>query len=226
MKGKRHLTFALVLIILSLSVPLSAVPRIQSYIVGSIYEYNTYGLYPGTDAESWLMASSTFDYRAVGYWQPAGGPAPAYDQMDVYVMIGVPKGETGRIWIDGVEITGFDNMIPADVNANPSLYEHDPVQYSDFKFVALGQVDNAGVNAYNYDHGMIYEPGWGSEITVSVTVEGYRWVHFDAIGIDLAGQTFVNPYSHDATMVPEPGTLSLLGIGLLGMVPLLRRKKR
>jgi hypothetical protein len=33
------------------------------------------------------------------------------------------------------------------------------------------------------------------------------------------------PGSGPGTAAPEPGTLSLLGLGLLGMIPILRRKK-
>jgi len=218
-----------------------AVPRLQTYIVGSKYYRNYY-----IDRTSWITSSQNFDLKVVGYWKPynpktyywgKGSPIrcfpshkPAYDFMKTYVVIVVPEDQSGQVWINGVEITSFtdyQNAIPSGVNPKPYLRRHKPARYGKFNFTEVGTLDNDQVNAWHYDHGVIRKPGWGDEILLDVVVRGYDWVHFDAIGVNSKGRTFTNPISYDATYfaTPEPGTLSLLGLGLLGLVPLLRRKK-
>lgn len=208
-----------------------AVPRLQTYIVGSDY-YNFYR----QEFDSWITGNSNFDVKVVGYWQPQtfsgkGSRAPVpYDFMDTWLMVNVPRNQSGTIWINGIEMTGFGsygNTVPGGIDARPSLRNHMPAGIGLFNFASLGRIDNNQANAHEYSHGCIGNPGWGDEILVNVVVSGYSWVHFDAVGLDACGRTYVNPYSHDASYyaTPEPGTLSLLGLGLLGIVPLLRRKR-
>lgn len=233
---KRAILFAATLAAaMALAAAAFAVPRLQTYIVGSSY-YNYYQ----QEFDSWITTSSNFDLKVVGYWHPAGGgsgsmlstkgPNAYYDYLDTWVMISTPKNESGTVYVNGIEIIGFEtyaNAVPPSVNANPSLRRHMPAGVGRYNFHSLGRIDNDQMNAYEYSHGHIGNPGWGDEILVNVVVSGYSWVHFDAVGIDSKGRTFVNPYSHDASYyaIPEPGTLSLLGLGLLGMIPVLRRKK-
>jgi hypothetical protein len=219
----------------------SAVPRLQTYIVGSQYQ-NFYR----QEFQSWITNNSSFDLKVVGSWN-YGGQNPTstlggrcsrsnFDYMDCFLMVSIPHAQSGTIWINGVEMTGFgkySNTLPADARPRPSLRYHAPNGIAGgFAFKDIGRIDNTMRNAYEYSCNRIGNPGWGDEKLLEVVVSGYSWVHFDAMGVDSRGNTFTNPYSHDASYyrdnnhaIPEPGTLSLLGLGLIGMIPVLRRKK-
>ena len=237
---KRVTLFAVAVLLLMVMVgAASAVPRLQTYIVGSEYR-NFYGL----ESESWITNSSSFDLKVVGYWNQGGQTSTyghkssrsSFDYMDCFLMVSIPHAQAGTIWINGVEMTGFgrygDN-VPDGARPKPSLRYHMPNGIAGgFAFKGIGRIDNSRRNAHEYSCEGIGNPGWGDEILLSVVVSGYSWTHFDAMGIDSNGNTFTNPYSHDASYyrnhnhaIPEPGTLSLLGLGLLGMIPVLRRKK-
>lgn len=236
MKRQLLIPALIISVLLMSAVHVAAVPRMQSYIVGSTYMNKVgFPFPPSMEQYSWITSNSSFTYRAVGYWSPGDGvdpPPPVYDEMSVYVVIGVPKGQTGSIYINGTAITGFGASHPTDIFADqpdPSLYNHELMDSSEYQMVYLGQINNQELNAYTYDRGAIgSEPGYGGEIDVQVQISGYKWVHFDAVGVGIYDNTtYVNPYAFDASYhVPEPGTLGLLGIGLLGMVPILRRKRR
>lgn len=53
-----------------------------------------------------------------------------------------------------------------------------------------------------------------------ITTNGFREVHFDA----FSSNGYYNPPSHDVTTTPEPATLLLLGMGLVGLIGLRKKK--
>jgi hypothetical protein len=71
--------------------------------------------------------------------------------------------------------------------------------------VSSVSVGNAQIDANGCFNGNVVLPTWGGE---------WWWHHRRHPGNPGPGCT-----------APEPGTLSLLGLGLLGMIPILRRKK-
>ncbi|MBU8920323.1 MAG: choice-of-anchor N protein [Bacteroidales bacterium] len=218
-----------------------AVPRLQTYIVDSEYAER----YSSIDSRSWITHSQEFDLKVVGYWGVSatteydigGGyvpfvtsSVPTYDYMDCYLAISVPWNESGTVWINGVEINSFYTYgASVPVGAFPDIYLSTlpPALYGKFNFHNIGRIDNDQASAWHYDHGIIGAAGWGDEILMDVVVSGFDWAHFDAIGVDSKGRTYTNSYCHDSSYfaTPEPGTLSLLGLGLIGIAPLLRKKK-
>ena len=235
---KKVASFAGVLLVVALFAGSAvAVPKLQTYIMGSDYYYN----YAPEDEDSWITTSDNFDLKVVGYWHTLDETAidldqsllkapPAYDYMDVFVVVNVPTGQAGTIWINGVEINTFFNYGDPGLDAAaPSWYLKTMLpSIKNFNFYDVGRVNNTLANAWHYEEGWIHEPGWGDEMILDVVVSGFAYVNFDAIGIDANGKRYVSPNSHDSSRfaVPEPGTLSLLGLGLLGITPLLRKKKK
>ncbi len=228
-------------LIFSISGAAVAVPRLQTYIVDSQYQ-NFHSI---LDQRSWITNSQTFDLKIVGYWDEMTSISdwnrhpglltcrvPERDQLQTWLAISVPWKQSGTVYINGVEITGFTNYhnaVPAGTNPSWQLPLTMPSLVGKFSFVKMDKtIDNSQMNAWHYDHGSINSPGWGDEILLKdVVVRGYSWAHFDAIGLDSKGKTHTNPWDHDSSYfaTPEPGTLGLLGIGLLGIAPFLRRKK-
>ncbi|MBN2070078.1 MAG: choice-of-anchor N protein [Candidatus Krumholzibacteriota bacterium] len=211
--------------------PASAVPKLQTYIVGSDFQYN----YAPIESDTWVTTSGSFDLKVVGYWHPIPEDPPldmvlappTYDYLDVCLMISAPTDQSGTVWINGIEINSFCNNYNRQETGldwnTKGLFRKD----MNLAFYKVGRIDNKQANAWNYDHGLIHERGWGDEALLDVVVRGFSWTHFDAIGIDSHGKRYRNPHSHDSSYfaTPEPGTLSLLGLGLLGLVPILRRNR-
>lgn len=209
-----------------------AIPALQLYIEGSNYD---------ASEESWITTASSFKLWVLGDVKSYG------TIFDIKLAFAYPTGEigsvsyspttTGLLTDPSVPINPYDQVNGADGTV-PLLGDGSPLpthgiygpgtSWTSYRTGDLTLTDSPiGDFITTFPSSF---PSSGQINVYDVTVSGYSSVHFDAFDHIVVGQNHANykfaPFSHDASVIPEPASFMLLGLGLLGIIGLRRRVHR
>lgn len=201
-----------------LASPSFAIPNIQLFVDG-IYD---------TATETWVVTDGTFDIYVIG----ANG---SYSDIYISMALGFAKSDnpngTVSVDVDGTTYNSWEyGYAPlatvATWDHSDDLAKHGifPAWFTEFNAGSFGQV--GGVGDVQPDptywnpatEGYLASAKAQGEIKVfSIEVTGTAYLHFDAYTENADGSIAdFAPFSHDAALVPEPTSLALFGIGLIG----------
>lgn len=215
----------------------NAIPHLQIYIEGATFD--------GT-LETWVITSNSFKLWIAGDVSKDGTIFDVKLAASMYGTSGtVSISPTTTALVTDPSTPGA----PVDLGSDESQFEAGGIYESPAFQPVKSHAEYADADAHNFWHtgdytlmdSPIYDfpvtpwsnPDMGQINAYDVSISGWDAVHFDAFDHTVmttgAGPKFSywkNPPSHDGTggVIPEPGTLGLLGLGLAGLGFRLRRR--
>jgi hypothetical protein len=207
-----------------------AQPALQLYIEGAVFD---------TDTFTWVTQSDNLRLWVLGSVERYG------TIHEVKLAAAFQTGETGTISLTPTTTSLLtDPSTPiAPVQTLGVGGDGTLPQMSDGSFLPPHGIYGAGTSFHQWELGdfnqvdspvgdffggfPVSSPRMGQINVYDIVITGYTTVHFDAFNhVEGANHAIKAPFSHDAeTTTPEPGTLMLLGAGLLGSSVLWRKRR-
>ena len=183
--------------------------------------------YVGDNPNPWLAESMVINNNPFNlYIYNASSKITAYD---VGLIVTVHSGETGTVTIGGTTYSDFPNSgVPFDTNIFYLHYAPHGIWEPAGDGVWTAGASNLDITPRNYvDFGEVSWAGFSKvHFDAFSTIPDDQWYTLFGNGNNSDMSLLKNPYSHDLTAVPEPGTMLLLGSGLIGMAAWGRKKFR
>lgn len=250
--GKNLTALAITAVVMAMAAPAMAIPTLQVYIEGASYEAESETwLTSNGDFTLWVVGSfnvgeSILDVRL----------SAAYAHGDMGTIVFTPTAANNATFGTTDTNEGFvpslqyvaDGTAPVDLDGDGDI-DVTPVQSdgtnlpnhgafgsgTDWKQWQLGDMLNA-TETYIADFQAPFAPGdpmsshQGQILAYNVSVSGFSaGITFDAFNhvepARMSGSVFA-PFSHNAGVIPEPTSMTLLGLGLTGWAIAFRRRRK